>query len=111
MPLANDPIMSERSIRAFRHLEYQNPSIISDSIGRARMVQQLRIRGMRLDWKCPRSQRSRRSTVGLRDGKEVAIIIANSINNNIDIDSSFLRRNISDDSKDSGCENNYGSKF
>ena len=41
-PLANDPIMSGRLIRLFRHLEHQNPSIISDSIGRARMVQQFR---------------------------------------------------------------------
>ena len=39
-PLANDPIMSERSMRSFRHLECQNPFIISDSIGRAMMVQQ-----------------------------------------------------------------------
>ena len=31
--LANDPIMSGRLIRSFRHLECQNPSIISDSIG------------------------------------------------------------------------------
>ena len=37
-PLANDPIMSRRLIRSFRHLEYQNPSIISDSIGRVRMA-------------------------------------------------------------------------
>ena len=33
MPLANDPIMLERSIQLFRHLEHQNPSIISESIG------------------------------------------------------------------------------
>ena len=32
-PLANDPIMSGRSIQLFRHLECQNPSIISESIG------------------------------------------------------------------------------
>ena len=31
--LANDPIMSGRSIQSFRHLECQNPSIILDSIG------------------------------------------------------------------------------
>ena len=37
-PLANDPIMSGRSIRSFRHPDHQNPSIISDSIGRARMA-------------------------------------------------------------------------
>ena len=30
--LANVPIMLERSIWSFRHLECQNPSIISDSI-------------------------------------------------------------------------------
>ena len=44
-PLANDPIMSGRSIRSFRHLQCQNPSIISDSIGRDRMVQQFRRNG------------------------------------------------------------------
>ena len=27
--LANDPIMKKRLIQLFRHLEYQNPSIIS----------------------------------------------------------------------------------
>ena len=32
-PLANDPIMSGRLIRLFRHLQCQNPSIISDFIG------------------------------------------------------------------------------
>ena len=37
--LANDPIMLGRSIFLFRHLECQNLSIISDSIGRARIVQ------------------------------------------------------------------------
>ena len=35
-PLANDPIMSGRLIQSFRHLELQKPSIISDSIDRAR---------------------------------------------------------------------------
>ena len=39
--LANDLILSATSIRSFRHLEHQNPSIISEDIGRARMVQQL----------------------------------------------------------------------
>ena len=34
--LANDLIMSGTSIRSFRHLEHQNPSIISEDIGRAR---------------------------------------------------------------------------
>ena len=32
-PLANDPIMLERSIGLFRHLECQNPSFILESIG------------------------------------------------------------------------------
>ena len=40
--LANDLIMSGTSIRSFRHLEHQNPSIISEDIGRARTVQQFR---------------------------------------------------------------------
>ena len=34
--LANYLIMSCTSIRSFRHLEHQNPSIISEDIGRAR---------------------------------------------------------------------------
>ena len=38
--LANDLIILGTSIRSFRHLEHQNPSIISEDIGRARMVQQ-----------------------------------------------------------------------
>ena len=38
-PLSNDPIMLDRSIWLFRHLEYQNPSIISDFIGRNRILQ------------------------------------------------------------------------
>ena len=33
MPLANDPIMYRRSIWLFGHLQCQNPSIISESIG------------------------------------------------------------------------------
>ena len=33
VPLASYPIMLERSIRSFRHLECQNLSIMSDSIG------------------------------------------------------------------------------
>ena len=44
-PLANDPIMSGRLIRSFRHLELQYLSIISDSIGRVRMVQQFQRNG------------------------------------------------------------------
>ena len=57
-PLANDPLMSGRLILSFRHLAFQNQSIISDSIGRARMMQQF--------WR--RRRRRRRSTVGLEDG-------------------------------------------
>ena len=38
-PIENDPIMSERSIWLFKHLECQNPSIISDSIGIYRWLQ------------------------------------------------------------------------
>ena len=33
-PLENDLIMSGTSIQSFRHLEHQNPSIISEYIGR-----------------------------------------------------------------------------
>ena len=40
--LANDLIMLGTSIRSFRHLEHQNPSIISEDIGRARIEQQFR---------------------------------------------------------------------
>ena len=36
-PLKNYPILSGRSIRSFRHLELQNPSIISDFRHRDRM--------------------------------------------------------------------------
>ena len=38
-PLVNDPIMSERSIWMFRHLECQNLFIVSDSIGIPRWLQ------------------------------------------------------------------------
>ena len=38
--LANDLIMLGTSIQSFTHLEHQNLSIISEDIGRARMVQQ-----------------------------------------------------------------------
>ena len=55
-PFANDPIMWKRSIQLFRHLECQNLSIISEDIGRARMVQQFRNGGM---------EEERRSTVVL----------------------------------------------
>ena len=37
-PLKNYPILSGRSTGSFRHLELQNPSIISDFINRNRMV-------------------------------------------------------------------------
>ena len=40
-PLKNDPILSGRSTGSFRHLELQNPSIISDFRHRDRMVQKL----------------------------------------------------------------------
>ena len=39
-PLKNDPILSGRSTGSFRHLELQNPSIISDFRHRDRMVQE-----------------------------------------------------------------------
>ena len=39
-PPANNLIMSGTSIRLFRHLEHQNPSIISGDIARARSMQQ-----------------------------------------------------------------------
>ena len=32
MPLANDHIMSRRSIKSYRHLEYQNLCIIPDCV-------------------------------------------------------------------------------
>ena len=38
--LANGLIMSGTLIWLFRHLEHQNPSIISEDIGRAKSVQQ-----------------------------------------------------------------------
>ena len=40
VPPENNLIMSGTSIRLFRHLEHQNPSIISEDIGRVRSVQQ-----------------------------------------------------------------------
>ena len=33
--LENDPIMLDTSIQSLRHLEHQNPSIISGDVGRA----------------------------------------------------------------------------
>ena len=44
MPLANDTIMSGTLIWSFRHLEHQNPSIISNDIGRAKSMQQFQRR-------------------------------------------------------------------
>ena len=38
MPLKNDPILSGRSIWLFRHLELQNPSIISDFRHRSELL-------------------------------------------------------------------------
>ena len=43
-PPVNNLIMSGTLIRSCRHLEHQNPSIISKDIGRARSVQQFRRR-------------------------------------------------------------------
>ena len=37
--LANDSIMSSRSLRSFRYLKYKNPSTTFDYIGRNRMLQ------------------------------------------------------------------------
>ena len=59
----NNLIMLGTSIRSFRHLEHQNPSIISEDIGRARSVQQLRRRRRR---RRIRSE-DRRKTVVLED--------------------------------------------
>ena len=61
--LANDLIMLGTSIRSFRHLEHQNPSIISEDIGRASGVQQFRNGG----GVGSESDRSRRHTVVLED--------------------------------------------
>ena len=60
--LANDLIMSGTSIRSFRHLEHQNPSIISEDIGRAKSVQQFRRRRKRGG-----GTEERRNTVVLED--------------------------------------------
>ena len=43
--LTTDTIISGRLIQLLGHLELENLSIVLDSIGRARMVQQLRIGG------------------------------------------------------------------
>ena len=64
MLLANDPIMLGTLIRSFRHLEHQNPSIISGDISRARSVQQFRrIGGVGSE----ESEESDRHTVVLED--------------------------------------------
>ena len=47
LPIASDPIMLGRLIQSFRHLECQNLSIISYSIGRARMLQKFQRRRRR----------------------------------------------------------------
>ena len=60
--LANDLIMSDTSIRSFRRLEHQNPSIISEDIGRARSMQQFRRIG-----RSEEEDRRRRNTVVLED--------------------------------------------
>ena len=57
-PLKNDPILSGRSIRSFRHLELKNPSIISDFRHRTRMVQEF--------WSSSRRRSSRRSSSSSR---------------------------------------------
>ena len=57
VPFANDPIMSVIFISSFRHLEHQNLSIISDSIGRVRILQQF--------WRRIGLDQRNRSTVGL----------------------------------------------
>ena len=60
-PLANVPIMLGRSIRLFRHLECQNPSIISGDIGKARSGQQFHRNGGMEEWN--RGTERERSTV------------------------------------------------
>ena len=62
--LANDVIMSGTSIRSFRHLEHQNPSIISEDIGRASGVQQFRNGGTE---ELEEEESDRRHTVVLED--------------------------------------------
>ena len=61
MPPENNLFMSGTSIRSFRHLEHQNPSIISEDIGRARSVQQFRRNGGGTE------EERRRNTVVLED--------------------------------------------
>ena len=65
--LKNYPILSGRSIQSFRHLELQNPSIISDFRHRSRIVQQFRNCCMQQFQSRSRRRRSRRSrsTLGL----------------------------------------------
>ena len=57
--IENDPILSGRLIRSFRHLELKNPCIISDFRYRTRMVQEF--------WRRRRSSSRRRSAVLLED--------------------------------------------
>ena len=63
VPHANDPLMSGRSILLLRHLECQNTFIISEDIGRARMVQQF----WRIGGGVGEGVGSDQSTVGLGD--------------------------------------------
>ena len=65
-PLKNDPILSGRSIWSFRHLELQNPSIISDFRHRARLVQE-KVRSS------SRSRSSRRSGTTLLSVTDVGL--------------------------------------
>ena len=62
VPLAKDLIMLGTSIWSFRHLEHQNPSIILEDIGRARMVQQFQ-NGMEEQNGRTEERNRRRSTV------------------------------------------------
>ena len=57
-PLANDSVMLGRSIRSFRHLKYQNPPIISDSIGIPRWLRQ----------KCKKSEEQEKECNSYRRG-------------------------------------------
>ena len=65
-PLTDDHIVSGRSIQLFRHLKHQNMSIISEDIGRARMVQKFQRNGME-----QRRNGTEQSTVVLDDRIEI----------------------------------------
>ena len=64
-PLGNDPIMSVRLIRSFRHLECQNLSFISDSIDQARWCNNSG--GTEQNGTEERRNETERRTVGLED--------------------------------------------